>query len=218
MKYNPSHTDYINNNGINVPSVTTILKILNKPSLVKWANYMGFKHQDINHILEKSSEIGSCVHDLVETYLMKYYYIFIPTNYWTRELLLLYLDTIKKWKNSHNIEPKFMEKKFCSKKYGGTIDFYGIVDSKYTLFDFKTSKRTYSSMFLQLAAYCLMLEENEYKVEQVGIIILNTNGFKEKIITREELNPYIETFKILVELFHKWFDLNINKGWGNILA
>lgn len=218
MKYNPSHTEYTNRKGVEVPSVTTILKILNKPSLVKWANYMGFKRQYVDNILEKSSKIGSSVHDLVEAYLMKYFYVFIGTDFWTPSLLKAYLNTIVEWKNSHIIEPIFMEKKFCSERFGGTIDFYGMVDNKYTILDFKTSKKVYSSMFLQLSAYCIMLEENEHKVEQVGIIILNPEGYNEKIITREELTPYIETFKVLLDLFHKWFNLNIEKGWGNILS
>jgi len=218
MKYNSSHTEYINKKGVEVPSVTTIIKILNKPSLVKWANYMGFKRQDVDYLLEKSSHIGTCVHDLVESYLMNYYYIFIPTDYWTSTLYKLYMDTIMEWRNTHNIDPIFSEKKFCSERFGGTVDFYGVIDNKHTIIDFKTSKRFYSTMFLQLAAYCIMLEENNYKVDQVGIVILNPEGYNEKIITREELTPYIDTFRLLVELFHKWFDLNIEKGWGNILV
>lgn len=218
MKYNSSHTQYFDKNGIELPSVTTILKILNKPSLVKWANFLGFKRQRVDDILAKTSEIGVMVHDLVESYLLDHYFIFVPSIHCTKSLLYMYLNTIIEWRRTHNIQVEFIEKRFCSEKFAGTIDFYGLVDGKWTIFDFKTSKKPYSSMFLQLAAYCIMIEEKGYKVDQVGIIILNPDGFNEKIITRDELDDYIRVFKILVELFHEWFEINIKKGWGNILS
>lgn len=218
MKYNSSHTQYFDKQGNELPSVTTILKILNKPSLIKWANYIGFKRQRVEDVLERTSEIGTMVHDLVESYLLNHYFIFIPSRYCTKSLLYMYLNTIIEWRRTHNIEVEFLEKKFCSEKFAGTVDFYGCVDNKWTIFDFKTSKQPHASMFLQLAGYCIMLEEKGYKVDQVGIIILNPEGFNEKIISREELNEYIRVFRILVELFHEWFELSIKKGWGNILS
>ena len=42
-KFGNTHEEYINRDGVEVPSVTTILKLLNKPTLQKWANYLGFK-------------------------------------------------------------------------------------------------------------------------------------------------------------------------------
>lgn len=217
MKYS-AHSTYFNDESVEVPSVTTILKILNKPFLQKWANIMGFKRQKIEDILEKSSIIGTMVHKIIEAYLMNKQYVHIPLKHQTRELAMCYLNSFIEWKQTHNVEPEFMEKKLSSKKFGGTVDYYGMVDGKHTILDFKTSKKPYSSMFLQLAAYCIMLEEQGYKVEQAAIIIVNDSGYNEKFISREDLEEYITVFVQIVEVFHLWYEINLKNGWGNILV
>ncbi len=211
------HAQYVNKNGDEVPSVTTVLKILNKPAISKWANFMGFKRIRIKDVLEKSSVIGTTVHQAIECFLMKKYLIFIPSIYIDKPLLMMYMDKFISWYKAHEIKPIFMERKFISNEYGGTVDFYGEVDGKKTILDFKTSKNIYSSMFLQLGAYCKMLEENNLEVQQVGIVIVNDNKCYSKFLTREELTPYIETFNLLLPLFHKWYNLNKKEGWGDIL-
>lgn len=217
MKYS-KHSTYYNKDNEEVPSVTTILKILNKPSLPKWANIMGFKHKNIDDILEKSSEIGTTVHKMIESYFNNKYFILIPTRHMGRDLAMSYLNSFFQWKQKHSIEPIFTEHHTSSDKFGGTIDFYGNVDGKKTILDFKTSKTFYATMFLQLGAYCIMLEEQGYEVEQLAIIVVRNYTFKEKFITREQVEPYMKVFRILVDLFHEWYELNEQEGWGNILG
>jgi hypothetical protein len=211
------HAIYINKNEIEVPSVTTILKILNKPALSKWANIMGFKHQKIEDILEKSSVIGTTVHKAIYAYLSNKYFIFITSRICGKTLLIRYLNSFLEWEKTHNIKPILLEKEMVTDLFGGTVDFYGEVDGKMTIIDYKTSKKTYPTMFLQLAGYCIMLESLGYKVEQAGIIIINENGYKEKIESREYLNKYINAFNILLKLFYEWFEINKDDGWGEII-
>jgi hypothetical protein len=217
LKYTTTHTEYFNEDKIEVPSVTTIIKILNKPSLAKWANYMGFKRQNLDDVLDKASNIGTNVHLAIYSFMMNKYYIFIEDQYCTKYILMKYMNSFLEWKQTHNMTPIYMEKHLTTKELGGTLDFYGIVDNKKTILDFKTSKRPYSTMFLQLAAYCIMLEEIGKEVEQVGIIIINENGYNEKFIPRKKLDRYISSFRKLVSLFHEWYDLNIEDGWGSII-
>lgn len=73
-------------------------------------------------------------------------------------------------------------------------------------------------MFLQLAAYCIMLEEQGYKVEQAAIIIVNDSGYNEKFISREDLEEYITVFVQIVEVFHLWYEINLKNGWGIYLS
>lgn len=216
MKYG-THTTYCNDKNEEVPSVTTIIKILNKPSLAKWANIMGFRGQKIEDLLEKSSNIGTQVHKIIESYLMNRYYIFISTHDVSKFTIMSYLNSFLEWKKAHEVSPIFMERKLSTEKFGGTVDFYGIVDNKKTILDFKTSKKVYSTMFLQLGAYCIMLEEKGYEVDQAAIIIVNKDGYNEKFISRKDLQRYMDIFKILVELFHAWYNINISDGWGDIL-
>lgn len=216
MKYG-THAEYINEHGVEVPSATTVLKILNKPSLVKWANYLGFKRQNVGEVLDIASTVGTTVHSMIYAYLMKKYYIWVGGIKCGKKLAMMHMNSFIEWKNTHDVNPIFMEKKLVSEKFGGTMDFYGDVDNKKTILDFKTSKKPYSSMFLQLAAYCMMLESSGYEVEQVGIIIVNADKYDEKFISRKELERYIESFNVLVDLFHNWYDLNQDDGWGSIL-
>lgn len=216
MKYSQGHTIYRNSNNIEIPSVTTILKILNKPALQKWANGLGFKRQKLDDVLKESASLGTLFHAGVESYLQGLYFISCPKHYEEEYKLKLYLNNFIEWKKSNQLEPIFMEREMTMDKYGGTVDFYGIFNGKKTVLDFKTSKTQYSSMFLQLAAYVTMVESEGYDVEQVAILCCNTK-VSVKTMTRKELEPYIEIFKILVEFFHKWYDLNIEDGWGKIL-
>lgn len=211
-----SHNLYKNAEGIEVPSVTTILKILNKPALQKWANFLGFKRQNIDDVLSKSSTIGTLFHEAVECYLQEIYWIPIFENYEEESTIRQYMDNFITFRKQHEITPIFMEKSLHSKKFGGTIDFYGMFDEKKTIIDFKTSKSPYSSYFLQLAAYVIMVEEKGYEVEQVGLICCNT-CVKTKFLSREEIEPYIEVFNKLVDFFHLWYDLSIKDGWGKII-
>ena len=65
------HSTYINNEKIEVPSVTTIIKILNKPFIAKWANSLGWKRQSYDKVLEESANKGTFVHELIHEYIFK---------------------------------------------------------------------------------------------------------------------------------------------------
>ena len=53
------HSTYINKEGVEVPSVTTIIKLLNKPFIAKWANNLGWKRQSYDKVLEVSANKGT---------------------------------------------------------------------------------------------------------------------------------------------------------------
>ena len=89
------------------------------------------------------------------------------------------------------------------------------MNNKYTILDFKTSKRFYSSHFIQLGAYIQLLEANNYKVEQVAILRIREGDYDIKIINREDMNDYIELFNKLVEVFYLVYELN--EEWGDLL-
>lgn len=195
-----AHIKYFNDMGVEVPSVTTILKILNKPKLLKWANVMGFKGYKIENILDRASYIGTTVHSLVEMELMGV----------NKEIRIEeYFDTIntlfsefKLWRMSHKLEPIFMEKSLTSEFYGGTVDFYGKIDGKLTILDFKTSRKFYKSMTLQLAGYTQLIEKDTgHRISQVGILLINEDKCREMFIPRDKLDSVIDIFNILCDLY-----------------
>lgn len=214
-KYTKNHIVYMSDDG-EVPSVTTILKLLNKPALVYWANYLGFKRRNVDDELNEKAEIGTQVHKIIDAYLNNEMYIFAQSRYINKTMIVSFLNTFINWKKENNFDLIFTEKSFVNNKYAGTVDCYGVLNGKKTIIDFKTSKDFYLGMFLQLAAYTTLLEENEYEVEQVGILIVRQDKYKIKLISREELEEYVKVFKFLSELFHKMYDLSNDNGWGDI--
>ena len=219
MKYTDSHKPYYNSRGEEIPSATTILKILNKPSLIHWANYLGFKHIDVEDELNRTSAIGTAVHEVINWILSKYYIILIDDDFINRRKLYPYLNNFFEWYNHHSIEPIILEKEFISDNYnyGGTLDFYGKVDNLYTIVDFKTSKQIRLSMFIQLALYCILLESYGYTVEQVGIVLVNDKNGGHKFITREELQIYIDFAYKLVDIYHLYYELNDKCKWNDFI-
>ena len=210
MKYTNTHKAYFHN-GNEIPSATTILKILNKPHLVKWANYLGFKRQNVDDVLNDTSRLGTKMHELIEAIIAGYHIIYIDTDIDKSEIYYR-LNSFFEWYNENKIEPIFQEKEFTSEKYGGTLDLYGLINGEYTIVDFKTSKRIRLSMFIQLALYCILLEKYGYRVDKVGIVLVNGKKCSQ-FITREELNPYIKFALQLVDLYHGYYELNDITGW-----
>lgn len=214
MKYS-SHAQYRNNSNIEVPSVTTILKILNKPSISKWANYLGFKREKIDDVLKFSADKGTEVHYMLNAFLFQKKYIFVENNGMSKDYMIQVLDNFIEWSKNHTIKPIFGEKPVTCDLFGGTVDLYCELDGIPTILDFKTSKNFYSSMFLQLSAYTYMLEMLDYEVEQVCILLINEKLCKHKILKRDELDKYIATFLIMTKLFYEIYDLN--QEWGDLL-
>lgn len=197
------HTKYFNSLNKEVPSVTTILKILNKPALVYWANYLGYKRVSVDDELYRTSSFGTKIHELIEHAIQGkriVYYHELP-DYSMYEVLSA-LNNFYKWYNKVEAEAVFQEKKFTSDNYGGTLDYYGIIDDKKTIVDFKTSKDIYPTMFVQLGLYIHLLELNGHEVERAGIVLANIKVAKHKFLTREQMEPYIQFGLKLVDIYN----------------
>lgn len=202
------HSTYINKKEIEVPSATTILKILNKPSIAKWANSLGWKRMSYDKVLEQRAFEGTLVHEVCHEYLFNEGKKFDTTTPESRKFIVDNLRTFKDFLGTFNLEPLWGEKSFSSDRYGGTVDLYCNLEGKATILDFKTSKNFYSTHFIQLGAYIQLLEEKDYKVEQVAILIIRDGEHKLKIIQRNEMDMYIDIFNKLTDLFYLVYDLN----------
>lgn len=214
MKYSDNHTAYFNSSGEEVPSATTILKILNKPALCGWANYLGFKRLRYKDVLDNAAAFGTQIHEMISAYLLGKMYIYINDGRFDLKELYGSLSAFMKWYKSNDIEVIFSEKQFSTDTYGGTVDFYGKVNGKCTIIDFKTSKKIRLTMFIQLALYTILLERHGYEVEQVGIVLCNWKNDDVKIISRPELEKYITLAKTLVDTFHMYYNIN-EDGWND---
>lgn len=209
------HSTYINKEDIEVPSATTILKILNKPSIAKWANSLGWRRKSYEKVLEERAFEGTVAHELFHEYLFNEGAKFDTSTPERRKFLKDNLNTFKDFLTTCKLDPIWGEKSFSSDRYGGTVDLYCNLDGKLTILDFKTSKSFYSTHFIQLGAYIQLLEETGLKVEQVAILKIRDGIHKIKIIPRDEMDEYIEIFNRMTDLFYLIYELN--KEWKDLM-
>lgn len=209
------HSTYLNGEKVEVPSATTILKILNKPFIAKWANSLGWRRQSYDKVLEESSAKGTFVHELLHEYLFKEGKKFDVSNPDKLNFLYENINAFKDFLKYNTLEPIWGEKSFSTDRYGGTVDLLCTFNGKKTIIDFKTSKRFYSSHFIQLGAYIQLLEYNDIYVDQVGICRIRDGEIETKFIDRNDMDEYIDLFNKLTDVFYLVYELN--KEWGDLL-
>jgi len=87
-------------------------------------------------------------------------------------------------------------------KYGGTIDNYCELDGAFTLVDYKTSGGIYDEMFIQLAGYQHLLQENGHKVTHTKILRIGRSedeGFEERDMY--DLSKHFDIFCHCLEIY-----------------
>ena len=193
------HTDhsyryYVNKHGEKVRRVSDVIKILAKDSITIWANMLGLKGIKYKDELERTANIGSICHDVLEHY-------FNPN-------MLAVLDY-----EDYGIETE--EDKLEVRKaldsffvwYEESIDcgIEGFDDPNKVIFvDYKTSRDFYLTQFLQLTAYVMLYEEvyGPNTVEGVMVVCLNKSGSKCKarFLSRKKMDPFISCFQCMFDV------------------
>jgi len=180
-----AHTIYKNKADEIVPGVTTVLGILNKPALVKWANNLGLQGIDSTKYVSDLASIGTLTHSMIEGHLMA-----SPpdlSEYSPDEITKakVAFEKYLKWEKEQKLEPILIEKLLVSElfQFGGQIDLYAKLNGKRCLIDFKTCKTIYPEHMYQLAAYQSLLIENGFAVNSALILRVGrdeSEGFEVK--------------------------------------
>ena len=183
-----AHTQYKLKNGTKVPGTTTIIGLLAKPALLKWANNLGLQGIDCFKYRDDKAEIGTLAHYLIMCYLKGEKpdtkdYTANQINQAENSILSFW-----EWEKSHPLKPILIETPLVSEKYcyGGTIDLLAEVNGDVCLIDFKTGKGIFPEMGYQLAAYRQLLIENDFQVDNARILRIGRDedeGFEEKLFT-----------------------------------
>lgn len=201
------HTKYYNSNGKEVPSCTNIVKLLNKPELVGWANYMGFRKIDVSKFLNEKAQYGTNCHIIAESYMtgivLKEPDISHNMSQFEYDELLGKLIKLQNAFNSLNIQTVFTEMELHGARFGGTLDLLcrNTITGSYTLFDYKTSKNVYDSHLIQLAGYSMLLEElYGISVDHIGIILLSKNFEDDNFINIIKRTDNVKNEKIFNKL------------------
>lgn len=205
-----AHIRYRLADGTIVPGVTTIIGVLAKPALIKWANNLGLQGIDSNKYVDAAARVGTLAHEMIEYYLRCER---LDLSDYTENEVKKARQAFRKfvvWAKPLNLQPVLLEQPLVSEqfKFGGTIDFYGRRNGIPTLIDFKTSKALYSDHLLQVAAYAMLLRHNDYPLFEVYILRIGRDegeGFEErrvdKLLRRQALFRYcLDIYRLKKEL------------------
>lgn len=218
MKEDKEHTKYYNSYGTQVPSCTTVVKLLDKPELVGWANYMGFRRINTTKFLEKKALYGTCCHELAEQYLQGI--VLKNTDFVDgifemndRSEMLSKLEKFGNKLNEVGANILGMELEMHGQHFGGTLDLLVHIPSKnrLVLLDFKTSKNVYNSHLIQLGGYCILLKElYGLDVTDIGIVLLSRNPEDSDFINLIQRSDNSVNEKIFMKLLDIYWLLQEN--------
>jgi len=209
-----------------LPSVTSILSTISKPSLISWEKEVAIDYARVNiskyikniedknldglheifenaknqpnFIKTKAGEFGTKAHKFIELLLQKNVDADVQTN-----MKWIYKN-FNDWQNEYNFKSLEEEKYLYSSKYGyaGTADSIGLVNETLFMLDWKTSKSLYIENLLQVSAYAnAYTEMTGDKISNAGVLRLNKykSGYEFKII--DDLNKYFITFRAALWLW-----------------
>ena len=145
----------------NVPRVTVILtEMQSDQGLIRYANYLGFKHIDYNQMLNNASVIGKETHSFIESYIQKNEGYKAPVRQEVVNCTNAFMDWWKMLNYQCRVEVLGEEQPLTCPWFGGTYDLLLKVDGKVCLVDFKTSNHITHRYFIQLAAYRYLISFN----------------------------------------------------------
>lgn len=207
-----AHRNYYNNEGLQVPSVTEIVALLQKPGLDLWANWMGLVRRiDVSEYVEQKANYGTYCHDLFEQFFMGFlshealdHNFVTDRQFWS---ILAKFQFIKEQFRKYQIEVINMEMGLDGKRYGGTLDMLTVSKTlnRVILLDLKTSKSIYQSHLLQLGGYSSLLEEvHNISVTDVGVILLSKPMGDDliNVIPREKNKHNEKIFEKLTDIYY----------------
>lgn len=173
---------------LQVPGVTTILNVLNKPALVGWANRIGLEGVSVGAYVDSLASIGSCAHYLIECSLKGEEPA--TDDFTPNELRAAHQSAgrFAEWIEAKHFEFVESELQMVSSKhrFGGTLDILAIVDGRLNVIDIKTGKGIYPEMLVQASAYAELAKEVGHQVEEIRILNVprsEAEPFQEQVVT-----------------------------------
>ena len=206
--------------GVEYPSVTTILGILDKPALIGWAaglavdwcinhreqiNHPSFKQNATQGWRDASNiakDIGTEVHHAIAAFHAgRDAQTDRPE---VQNSLIAYLA----WEKEHHVIIEASEAPLHDPMwlFAGTLDAVAMVDGVRTLVDYKTSRAVYNEYKYQISAYADLWETHhpDRKIERTLIVRLDKeSGEFETTDTTKTRYDDLDTFMTCLELFYK---------------
>ena len=211
---------YKNENGREVPTVTTVLSQIHKPHLIAWAAKLASKGIDWELIRNEAAETGSLVHSMIESYIKQETIDFTEHPFYHKAEKAY--QAFLRW--THQREVEFIGSEVSlvesNRQFGGTIDIIAKVDGVLSVIDIKTSSSLCEEYDYQLAAYRYLLEFaqlndqgfarelSSYQPNQGLLLRVDKYKgiFEEKII--KDFHKPQEVFFLLLDLWHRRFSIS----------
>jgi hypothetical protein len=201
---------YLTQDGVKLPSMSTVLSVRSKDELKEWRNRVG--EVEANRVGIRATSRGSRVHLLAEQYVCS------DPNGFTQAYRKAMPDALANWTGVKHVldtrlqELRASECRLFSRRLriAGTTDLIGVFDHKLSVIDFKTSANKkqrdwIDDYFIQGDGYGSMWHElTGEKPEQI-VIIIATDGLKESQVFIE---PFGSMMDILIETRKNFYSLN----------
>ena len=176
------------------PRVTQILKAFTNYDHVPQA------------ILERAAARGTSVHALCAGIAKG---AWIPDGMIGEEFIG-YVNSFRKWAESQVSKFLIVEKRYTDteRKYSGQLDFVILgKDDEIYLVDLKTSSQPQKTYPIQMAAYDLLLKNNQVTVKGAMLVYLNKNGEFPEIHMLDDMTEELHIFISALDCWHYF-----NKG------
>ena len=208
MSKTRAHIRYKTADGAIVPGVTTVLGLMAKPALIKWANNLGLKGIDSSKYVDDRADIGTLGHAMITDKLSRKETD--TSDYSVTQIGLAENCALSfwEWEKDHRIEEVF----FCERplvsethRFGGTLDIYATVNGRKEIIDLKTGSGIYDEHLWQTATLRRLLEENGFPVAATRIVNIpraETEAFSERVVSETENRVGWEIFKHLLSVYY----------------
>lgn len=205
---------YVSPSGKPVLRISEVIRTLAKEQLVFWANMLGWKHISYQDELDRTANIGTFAHGVIEQYYNKReicvydYESYGIYRFSDKQEAYNAAKSFFKWlkKNERLYKVLETEHSLVNENVGGTIDC--VIEcptdpDKVVLVDYKTSSKIHFTQFLQLAGYVMLYEDVYGNNTVAGAMVMRLDkrrGEKAeaKFIPYKNLIPYVECFKSLM--------------------
>ena len=190
---------YMTPEGVNLPSITTVLSILSRDSIAKWRKRVG--EEVANQISTRASGRGTRVHEIIEKYINN------DPNFkdgYTPDIIQSFL-AVQNILDDRIGDVYAQEAPLYSNHLGvaGRVDCVADFDGKRSIIDFKTSMKPkkldwIKNYFMQESAYAIMWEERTGQpITQLVTIISVDNADPQVFVEHRDnwVRPLRDTIK-----------------------
>ena len=179
---------YFTETGAAYPSVTTVLGVLSRESIMAWRKRVGA--DAANKISSKASTRGTKIHTLCENILNNEEVDTSKMSLLDKEMFDKFRPLLNRIDNIHGQEVALYSDHL---RMAGRVDCIGEFDGKLSIIDFKTSKKPkkkewIENYFAQAAAYAIMYEERTGIPINRSVIMIAVEGDDPQIFIEKRDN------------------------------